>query len=458
MITRRKYLSQAALIAGGAALTGSARAMTPVEDAGQHEGHGMAKPTPTATPPPARAKSSAKPAGSRKGLPYTPVVTPDGSTLPFVMKDGVKEFRLIAEPVKREFAPGMMVNSWGYNGTTPGPTIEAVEGDRVRILVTNNLPEHTSVHWHGIFLPNGMDGVGGLNQPHIKPGETFTYEFTLRQHGTHMYHPHADEVVQMALGMMGFFIIHPRVPARVVQRDFCILPHMWFIDPGTMTPNPNIMLDFNMFTFNSRSYPGTAPLICKLGDRVRVRLANLNMTSHPIHIHGVRVWVVETDGGQIPETAWWPETTVNVIPGTTRVFEFVADLPGDWAFHCHKPHHAMNAMGHDIPNVLGVDQSGVEEKIRALVPGYMAMGKDGMAEHAQHAEHMKGLPNTLPMMTGTGPFGPIEMGGMFTVVKVRENLRNYDEDPGWYEYPEGTVAFKSGEAAVKPPDEKGSRP
>jgi plastocyanin len=303
-----------------------------------------------------------------------------------------------------------------------------------------------------------MDGVGGLNQPHIKPGETFTYEFTLRQHGTHMYHPHADEVVQMALGMMGFFIIHPRVPARVVQRDFCILPHMWFIDPGTMTPNPNIMLDFNMFTFNSRSYPGTAPLICKLGDRVRVRLANLNMTSHPIHIHGVRVWVVETDGGQIPETAWWPETTVNVIPGTTRVFEFVADLPGDWAFHCHKPHHAMNAMGHDIPNVLGVDQSGVEEKIRALVPGYMAMGKDGMAEHAQHAEHMKGLPNTLPMMTGTGPFGPIEMGGMFTVVKVRENLRNYDEDPGWYEYPEGTVAFKSGEAAAKSPDEKGSRP
>ncbi|MBP6702271.1 MAG: copper oxidase [Vicinamibacteria bacterium] len=452
MISRRKYLSQAALLAGGAALTGSARAMTRVEGEGQHEGHAMA------TPAAARAKAPSKPAISRKGLPYTPVVTPDGSTLPFVMKDGVKEFHLIAEPVKREFAPGMMVNSWGYNGSTPGPTIEAVEGDRVRILVTNKLPEHTSVHWHGIFLPNGMDGVGGLNQPHIKPGETFTYEFTLRQHGTHMYHPHADEVVQMALGMMGFFIIHPRVPARVVHRDFCILPHMWFIDPGTMTPNPNIMLDFNMFTFNSRSFPGTAPLICRLGDRVRVRLANLNMTSHPIHIHGVRVWVVETDGGQIPETAWWPETTVNVIPGTTRAFEFVADVPGDWAFHCHKPHHAMNAMGHDIPNVLGVDQSGVEEKIRALVPGYMAMGKDGMAEHAQHAEHMKGLPNTLPMMTGTGPFGPIEMGGMFTVVKVRENLKNYDEDPGWYQYPEGTVAFKSGEAAAKSPDEKGSRP
>lgn len=451
MMTRRKYLSQAALLAGGTALAGGAGALAQAEGEEQHEGHTMATPTPT----PPRAKAPVKPAVSRKGLPYAPVVTPDGSTLPFVMKDGVKEFHLIAQPVKREFADGMSVNCWGYNGSTPGPTIEAVEGDRVRILVTNNLPEHTSVHWHGIFLPNGMDGVGGLNQPHIKPGETFAYEFTLRQHGTHMYHPHADEVVQMAMGMMGFFIIHPRVPERVVHRDFCILPHMWFIDPGTMTPNPNIMLDFNLFTFNSRSYPGTAPLICKLGDRVRVRLANLNMTSHPIHIHGVRVWVVETDGGQIPQTAWWPETTVNVIPGTTRAFEFVADAPGDWAFHCHKPHHTMNAMGHDIPNVIGVDQSGVEEKIRALAPGYMAMGKDGMAEHAQHSQHMQGLPNTLPMMTGTGPFGPIEMGGMFTVVKVRENLTSYDEDPGWYEYPEGTVASRSKGAPATPPDAEG---
>jgi FtsP/CotA-like multicopper oxidase with cupredoxin domain len=455
MMTRRKYLSGAALLAGGSALLKRSAPHGMVVAAGplQHGGHVM--PVPKAAPPKATAPS--RPAVARKSLPYTPVVTPDGSTLPYVLKDGVKEFHLIAEPVKRDFADGMTVNCWGYNGSTPGPTIEAVEGDRVRILVTNNLPEHTSVHWHGIFLPNGMDGVGGLNQPHIKPGETFTYEFTLRQHGTHMYHPHADEVVQLALGMMGFFIIHPRASERVVDRDFCILPHMWFIDPGTMTPNPNIMLDFNLFTFNSRSYPGTAPLICKLGDRVRIRLANLNMTSHPIHIHGVRVWVVETDGGQIPQTAWWPETTVNVIPGTTRAFEFVADAPGDWALHCHKPHHTMNAMGHDIPNVIGVDQSGVEEKIRALAPGYMAMGKDGMAEHARHAQHVKGLPNTLPMMTGTGPFGPIEMGGMFTVVKVRENLVSYDEDPGWYEYPKGSVAFKSGGAPATPPDEKEPR-
>ena len=133
----------------------------------------------------------------RTRLGYKPVTTLNGSALPWKMKKGVKEFHLIAEPVEREFAPGMMVRCWGYNGLTPGPTIEAVEGDRVRFLVTNKLPEKTSVHWHGILLPSGMDGVGGLSQPHIQPGETYAYEFTLRQHGTFMYHPHSDEMVQM---------------------------------------------------------------------------------------------------------------------------------------------------------------------------------------------------------------------------------------------------------------------
>jgi FtsP/CotA-like multicopper oxidase with cupredoxin domain len=434
-ITRRKWLTTG-LVAGGTTLLariGFARTQEP------HAGH-ETPPAPAPIPPSA---------GRARGrLPYTPVTTPDGSTLPFTLKDGVKEFHLIAEEVKREFAPGMVVNCWGYNGQTPGPTIEAVEGDRVRILVTNRLREHTSIHWHGVFLPNGMDGVGGLNQPQIKPGETFAYEFTLRQHGTHMYHPHADEMVQMAMGMMGFFVIHPRRPdpeRPPVDRDFCIFPHMWFIEPGSMTPNTAIMLDFNLFTFNSRAFPGTAPMVVRLGDRVRIRLANLSMTDHPIHIHGHRFWVVETDGGQIPPSAWWPETTLNIMPGTTRAVELVADYEGDWAFHCHKNHHVMNAMGHDIPNVIGMQQDEVGAAIRRLVPGYMAMGSAGMAEHAEHGKHMAGLPNTLPMMTGDGPFGPIEMGGMFTVVKVRKNLASYDQDPGWYDHPEGTVAWKVSE-------------
>jgi len=446
MISRRTCLSSAALLASGAALLDRARlalgdggALAQDPQAG-HDMSGMVGMTPAPTAP------TAAPVVPRRGaLPYTPVVTPNGSTLPYKMKDGVKEFHLVAEPVEVELAPGMKVNAWGYNGSSPGPTIEAVEGDRVRFIVENRLPEHTTIHWHGILLPAGMDGVGGLNQPQIQPGETYVYEFTLRQHGTHMYHPHADEMVQMAMGMMGFLIIHPRTPERQIDRDFCIFPHMWFIRPGTKTPDASVMLEFNLFTFNGRAFPGTEALVCRLGDRTRIRLANLSMTSHPIHMHGHQMWVTETDGGQIPRSAWWPETTINVIPGTTRAFEFVADNPGDWALHCHKTHHAMNAMGHDIPNMLGVDQKGVSSEISQLVRGYMAMGSSGMAEHAAHSEHMPSLPNTLPMMTGKGPFGPVEMGGMFTVLKIRDKLTSYD-DPGWYDYPPGTVSWKVGSA------------
>jgi FtsP/CotA-like multicopper oxidase with cupredoxin domain len=389
----------------------------------------------------ARAADAAPaPGGDVPGAPraegYTPVITPNGTALPWRLDRGVKEFHLVAEPLKREFAAGMTVNCWGYNGQTPGPTIEAVEGDRVRVLVTNKLPERTSVHWHGALLPNGMDGVAGLNQPHIEPGETYVYEFTLRQHGTLMYHPHSDEMVQMALGMMGFFIVHPRQRAAV-DRDFAIMLHEWSIPPGGATPNPAVMTDFNLFTFNSRVWPGTAPLVAKRGDRVRLRFGNLSMDSHPIHLHGYRFTVTGTEAGTVPPTARFPEATVDVPVGSTRDVELVADEPGDWALHCHKSHHTMNAMSHDLPNMLGVAQGTAEDKVRALLPGYMAMGESGMGSMMD-----MGRPkNTLPMMSGTGPFGPIEMGGMFTVLKVREGLANYD-DPGWYKQPPGTSPRK----------------
>lgn len=415
MSRREAVLSGAALLAGGATLLRGKNAEAQAA---------------------AQAQAAARPAAGAGR--YTPVVTPNGTSLPWTMDNGVKVFHLIAEPVKREFAPGMVVNCWGYNGQCHGPTIEAVEGDRVRFLVTNKLPERTSVHWHGILLPNGMDGVSGLTQPHIEPGETYAYEFTLRQSGTHMYHPHSDEMVQMALGMMGFFIIHPKRPeAPRVDRDFAIFLQEWFIAPGTATPNPSVMLDFNTFTFNARAWPGTAPLVVKTGERVRVRLANLSMDSHPIHLHGYQFQVTGTDGGKVPPGARWPETTVNVPVGATRDIEFVADAPGDWVFHCHKSHHTMNAMGHDIPNMIGVKQDGVEAKVKKLLPGYMAMGESGMGNMMD-----MGRPkNTLPMMAGKGPYGPIEMGGMFTVLKVRDGLTSYD-DPGWYTPPEGTLAKK----------------
>jgi manganese oxidase len=404
----------------------------------EHGGHQMPGPG-ESSPPPAQDPSPAAAVGV---LPYTPVVTPNGSTLPWTMKDGAKEFHLLAEPVLREFAPGMSVKCWGYNGQTPGPTIEAVEGDRVRLLVTNRLPEHTSIHWHGILLPNGMDGVSGLNQPPIMPGETFVYEFTLRQHGTQMYHPHADEMLQMAVGMMGLFIIHPRERREpAIDRDFAIMLHEWAVHPGTYRPDPAVMTDFNMFTFNSRVFPGTDAMVVRTGERVRIRVGNLSMDSHPIHLHGFHFKVSGTDAGPIAASAQWPETTINVPVGATRDIEFVADAPGDWIFHCHKSHHTMNAMAHEIPNTLGVNQSKVEKKIESLLPGYMAMGQSGMADMQDMAKHMKGPKNTLPMMGGVGPFGNIEMGGMFTVVKVRDDITSY-ADPGWYQYPAGTVAYR----------------
>ncbi len=370
-------------------------------------------------------------------MPYVPVVTPNGSTLPWRKVNGVKEFRLTAEPVRREFAPGMQVDCWGYNGSTPGPTIEAVEGDQVRILVTNRLPEPTSVHWHGIFLPNGMDGVSGLTQHAIQPGQTFAYEFTLRQNGTYMYHPHADEMTQMAMGMMGFLIVHPRRPPTPrIDRDFCIFLMEWLVRPGTTRPDPFAMTDFNTFTFNSKVYPATHPLVARTGQRVRLRFANVSMDSHPIHIHGVRMWVTATDGGPIPASAQWPETTVSVPVGSTRTLEFVADVPGDWPLHCHKTHHVMNAMEHDVPNMMGVNQSGVAQEVGKLIPGYMPMGENGMYDMAEM--DMGRPPNTLRMGAAPGPYGPIDMGGMFTLVKVRDHLPKGYEDPGWYPIPAGT--------------------
>ncbi len=371
---------------------------------------------------------------------YTPVVTPNGATLEWKMVDGVKEFRLTVEEIDWEMAPGMVVRAWGYNGRTPGPTIEAVEGDRVRFLVTNKLPEPTAVHWHGLILPSGMDGVAGLNQPAILPGETFAYEFTLKQHGTQMYHSHGDEMVQIGLGAMGFFIIHPKQRAQKIDRDFAIFLNEWFVSPGSARPDPSVMTEFNIFTFNSRAYPGTAPLVAKTGDRVRIRIANIGQDVHPIHLHGHNFKIVATDGGDIPVSAQWPETTVLVSPGQTRDVEFTA-IAGDWALHCHRRHHPMNAMAHEAENLIGVDQTGVEDEIRKLLPGYMAMGETGMYEMGEM--HMEGPENTLPMMAGQGPCGSVGMGGMFTILKVRDRLASYDQDPGWFENPKGTVAYRA---------------
>jgi FtsP/CotA-like multicopper oxidase with cupredoxin domain len=392
------------------------------------------------------------------GPDYQPVVTLNGWTLPWRMNGDWKEFHLVAEPVQREFAPGMVVNLWGYNGQSPGPTIEAVEGDKVRIFVTNKLPEHTTVHWHGMILPNGMDGVGGLTQPHIKPGKTFVYEFVLKRSGTFMYHPHSDEMVQVAMGMMGSFVVHPRDrKVMPVDRDFVFLVSAFAVEPGSYLPKVSEMTDFNMWAWNSRVFPGIDTMPVRLGDRVRVRMGNLTMTNHPLHLHGHVFSVTGTEGGWIPESARWPEVTVDLPVGGMRAVEFVADAPGDWAFHCHKSHHTMNAMGHNVRNFVGTRKSDLVKSVRKLVPDYMPMGTAGMADMG---EMEMPLPdNTLPMMTGFGPFGPLEMGGMFTTVKVREGLAVNDySDPSAYRHPAGTVAYEVASAAAPSPEKSASSP
>lgn len=423
MISRRNFFKGAGAVAVSAAAVSKAGAATLPEAMLMTNAN-----TQVPRPPP-------------NGRPFNPVVTLNGWSLPWRMNSGVKEFHLVAEPVVRELGPGMKANLWGYNGQSPGPTIEVVEGDRVRIFVTNKLPEHTSVHWHGQRLPNGMDGVTGLTQPGIAPGKTFVYEFVAKRPGTFMYHPHADEMAQMAMGMMGFWVTHPKDPSlHAVDRDFVFLLNAYDVEPGSYTPKINTMLDFNLWTFNSRVFPGIDSMPVRQGDKVRIRVGNLTMTNHPIHLHGHEFVVTGTDGGWTPPASRWPEVTTDIAVGQMRAIEFVATDLGDWAFHCHKSHHTMNAMGHDVPTMIGVDHRGVAEKINRIVPDYMVMGDKG---GSMGGMEMPIPENTLPMMMGEGPFGGVEMGGMFTVLKVRKDQKRGDySDPGWYKHPAGTVAYE----------------
>ena len=441
-MTRRQLVTHSAAVVSGLALFG-----TPAVAASYSPGVGSAGPSPlhqtaTTVSPDVLAAGTLTP--GVPGRDYRPVVVPNGATLPFRIVDGVKVFHLIAEEIAHEFAPGLNTLCWGYNGRTPGPVIEAVEGDRVRIYVTNKLPESTSVHWHGVIVPSGMDGVAGLSQAPIPPGATFRYEYTLRQHGTYMYHSHSDEMVQMALGMMGMFIIHPRAPERAglrhADRDFVLLSSEWKVLPGARRPDPVEMLEFNVFTWNGKSFPATEAMVVEKNDYVRIRLANLSaMSHHPIHIHGHAWRLVATDGGPIHPAGQWPEVSVLVPTGTTRTMEFVADNPGDWAIHCHMSHHTMNQMGHNGGvNMIGVKAAPLDAAVQSALPDYMSMGTTGMGDMG--AMGMAVPRNSIPMLGTDGQHGHIDMGGILTVLKVRERV-TAESAAGWYESPPGTLAI-----------------
>jgi hypothetical protein len=198
------------------------------------------------------------------------------------------------------------------------------------------------MHWHGLEVPIEMDGMPGISQPVVEPGGHYTYEFTLRQNGTFFYHSHM--AMQEMMGMIGLFIVHPKVPHRPrVDKDFGLILQEWAILPNNTIPN-TLSMEFNWLTINGKAGPDTTPMLVKHGERVRVRMVNLGMDHHPMHIHGNQFYVTGTEGGRAPQSTWFPGNTVLVGVAQARDLEFDAHNVGDWMLHCHLPHHMMNAM------------------------------------------------------------------------------------------------------------------
>lgn len=348
--TRRAFLQGGTLAAAGL-IAGAAPAG--VQDApagGGHEGHGQTGGYPRDRPGPGGPVGSPTDRGRLvpglipDGKPPVRVTVPDlPQRIPWKMVGGAKEFHLHCQVVKREVLPGFFMDIWGFNGLMPGPTIEATVGDRVRIVVHNELPESTGIHWHGLEIPVRFDGVPGLTQPPIRPGEVYAYEFDLHQDGTFFYHSH--DGMQDALGMIGLFIVYPKEAYEPrVDRDFALISQAWAILPGATIPN-TMSMEWNVLTFNGRAGPYVTPLVCKLGERVRVRMLNFSpMDHHPFHLHGLTFWVTGTEGGRMPESAWYPGNTVLVAVAQVREIEFIANNVGDWPLHCHMFHHTMNFM------------------------------------------------------------------------------------------------------------------
>ena len=325
--------------------------------AGLFAGRAVAEPTPISGGHPSQHASQIAPSGGYQGVSSgslskvdahagpvatTPVVTTDVGDLPCEMDGDTKVFRLTAHVFRRQIAPNKTIDVWGYNGSAPGPTIQVTQGDKVRVILQNELPEATSMHWHGFEDQIGNDGMPGISQEPIKPGGSFTYNFVIKQEGTYFYHSHM--AMQELAGMLGAFVMHPKIPYRPhCDKDFVIHLQEYAVLANSTTPN-TMMMEFNWLLLNGKAGPASTPLIVRQGDRVRVRFVNLGMDHHPMHLHGHTFYVTGTEGGRIPETAWWPGNTVLVGVAQARSIEFVADNPGDWMLHCHLPHHMMNQM------------------------------------------------------------------------------------------------------------------
>jgi len=350
------------------------------------------------------------------GADVIPVVTPDVPDMPWRLEGGVKVFDIRVEHVHTEFVPGRGVDAWGMNGSVPGPTIQVNEGERVRLIVENRLPEPYSMHWHGLEIPNDMDGMPGISQDLIAPGDRFVYEFTLHQNGTFFYHSHM--AMQEMMGLIGLFIVHPRrAHTPRVDRDFGIVLQEWAILPNNTVPN-TLSMEFNWLTLNGKSGPATTPMLAKLGERVRIRVVNLGMDHHPMHLHGHQFYVTGTEGGRIQTTAVEPANTVLVGVAQARDIEFVAKNEGDWHFHCHLPHHMMNQMTSMVGPLM---------KSPANTPDLRSR-EGGDPSRAPNAGMVPGYPQDMFMVMDEAVAKPETYGlrrgwsggsmGMMTVVRV----------------------------------------
>jgi len=321
--TRRRFLQDAAVL--GAGLVGLSESLRAEEQERS----------------PAAVRDTGKAPAAARGE-YLPMVTPDVADLPHRMEGGVKVFEFAAEPVKRKIAPFKTIEAWGYNGSIPGPTIQVQRGDRVRVFFENRLPESTTLHWHGLEIPLEQDGVPFISQKPVAPGEKYVYEFTVHQEGTFFYHAHS--AMQEMMGQIGFFVAHPEKDYKPrVHHDYGLILQEWAVLPNNTVPNTAAM-EFNWLTFNGVSAPMTTPLLARLGSRVRLRILNLGMDHHPVHLHGNQFVLTGTEGGRAPESTWFPMNTVLVGVAQARVVEFEAKYPGSWMIHCHLPHHMMNSM------------------------------------------------------------------------------------------------------------------
>lgn len=245
------------------------------------------------------------------------------------LEAGVKVFELTAKKIQWETEPGHLVEAWAYNDQVPGPQIRLTVGDRVRVILHNELPESTAIHFHGLELPNAMDGVPFITQPPVKPGGSFTYEFVVPNDGSHMYHSHHDSAKQVGLGLLGAFIV---APARRTRNDDADVDQVFILNDGA-----------HGYTFNGKSFPATQPIVAKLGQKVRIRFMNEGMMIHPMHLHGMHMTVIAKDGWAVP--APWRCDTLNVAPGERWDVMVNCTNPGTWAFHCHILPHAESEHG-----------------------------------------------------------------------------------------------------------------